>query len=225
MAIQLAVFDMAGTTVADQNNVADAFKKAFSQLGMEIQTGDISPLMGFHKPEAIAIMLRKLDVDPEPELVEEIHEIFEEEMYSFYRYDASVKPLPGAEEIFRYLKNGKVRVSLNTGFSKRIADAIIQRFQWQAMGFIDDYIASNEVEKGRPYPFMINELMKRAGVENVEQVMKVGDTPVDIDEGKNASCKYVIAITTGAASEEELAAKHPTHLIHQLSEIAKILEE
>ena len=40
--------------------------------------------------------------------------------------------------------------------------------------------------KGRPYPYMIFENMKKLEIDSVKKVVKVGDTISDILEGKNA---------------------------------------
>jgi phosphonatase-like hydrolase len=117
-----------------------------------------------------------------------------------------------------------IRVALNTGFSRSIADTIVQRFQWKEKGLIDDLIGSDEVEKGRPYPFMIGKLMERAGIEDPREVAKIGDTTVDIEEGKNAGCQFVVAVTTGPAETSDLEKMNPTHIVHTLSSILQILQ-
>jgi phosphonatase-like hydrolase len=224
MSIQLVVFDMAGTTVLDENNVATSFQKAFALNGITIEKEMVNPLMGYHKPLAIQMVLEELNVQFDADLIEDIHTDFEGEMIEFYETDESVKPMPGAEDIFRYLKERGVRIVLNTGFSHIIAESIVSRFQWEDKGLIDDYIGSDEVEMGRPYPFMIKELMQRNGIDDPLVVAKIGDTSVDVEEGLNAGCKYVIAITTGACPEADLREKNPTHIIHHLSELPAILQ-
>jgi phosphonatase-like hydrolase len=224
MSIQMAVFDMAGTTVADDNFVAKAFRQAFLDNYIEITLDDVNPLMGYRKPLAIQMVLEKKGVDFDEQLIADIHTDFVNEMIDFYMYSSEVKPLPGTEELFQHLKEQGIHVSLNTGFSKDIATAIVDRFQWTEKGLVDDYIASDEVEEGRPYPFMINELMIRAGVDDPLLVAKIGDTAVDIEEGQKAGCGYVIAITTGAYMQEDLAKMNPTHIVNHLSELPAIFK-
>ena len=223
--IDLAVFDMAGTTVADKDYVAKAFLKAFANHDIEITEEEVNPLMGYHKPTAIQMVLERKGVEADAELIQTIHDDFTEEMMDFYAYSPHVQAMPDTEEIFFYLKERGVRVALNTGFSREIADVIVSRFQWMERGLIDDYIASNEVPEGRPAPYMIEELKSRMQLPSDTVVMKVGDTIVDILEGKNAGCRYVIAVTTGATSKEELIAYNPTHIITSLSEIPGILRQ
>ena len=214
---------MAGTTVSDNNDVAKAFQKAFAKNNIDITAENLNPLMGYHKPLAIQMVLEKHNINPNNKLIEKIHDDFETEMLDFYEYDSAVKPLPGAHEVFEYLKEKNIYVALNTGFSRDIAETIVNRFQWLQKGLIDDFIGSNEVEKGRPYPFMIEQLMFNAGVDDPMLVAKIGDTAVDIEEGKNAGCGYVIAITTGAYQYNDLKKLKPTHLIHHLSQLPAIL--
>jgi len=224
MAIKLAVFDIAGTTVVDEGSVAAAFMNAFVMNGFDISIEDTHPYMGVKKIVAVKQMLEKLEVEFTDEDVEEIHRDFVEEMIDFYEYDSSVKPFADAEEVFVQLKEKGIRVALNTGFPKVIADTIINRFQWKQKNLVDDYIASDEVEFGRPESLMIDQLMYRACIDDPMLVAKIGDTYIDVEEGKNAGCRYVIAITTGSGSHDELAGYNPTHIVNSLSEIPAILQ-
>lgn len=227
MPVKLVVFDMAGTTVTDKNFVAIAFQNAFKKQDVLLRIEEINPLMGYEKKLAIQMMLEKHGVDPDSyrdeDIIQTIYNDFIEEMIDFYEYSPEVKPAPGAEEVFQHLKEKSITVMLNTGFPKDIATVIMNRFQWVEKGLVDDFIASDEVKKGRPYPFMIEQLMYRAGVDDPMLVAKVGDTAVDIEEGKNVGCSYNIAITTGAYKTAELEYSHPTHIVNSLLEIPSIL--
>jgi phosphonatase-like hydrolase len=221
--IKLAVFDMAGTTVADEGFVSKALKNAFFINGYEITEEQVNPLMGYKKIVAIKTLLEQMGEEYDDELLEDIHSDFENEMIAFYESSPSVRAIRNAEAAFLQLKEKGACIALNTGFPKSIAYAIVNRLQWIERGLIDDYIASDEVEEGRPSSLMIKELMLRAGVEDSNDVIKIGDTTVDIEEGKNAGCSIVVAVTTGATSRSELEEYHPTHIIDDLSELTAIL--
>lgn len=223
MPVKLAVFDIAGTTVADDDAVAKAFKNAFDMYGFTISEEEIKPLMGYKKPLAIQIMLEKLGEEFDEELVDDIHREFEIAMLDYYEYSPDVKAMPGAENVLMSLKERGIRIALNTGFSRSIADTIVTRLQWMEKGLVDDYIASDEVEEGRPQPYMIQTLMKRAGIDDASEVMKIGDTEVDINEGRNAGCSLVIAVTTGAFTKDQLAPHKPDHIIDDLSQLQALI--
>lgn len=215
MPIKLVVFDIAGTTVKDDDYVAHAFRNAFVKNGYDITLEQTYPYMGVKKIVAVNALLAKLG----GQLADagSIHTDFTDEMMDFYTYDTAVMPLPYAEEVFQQLKEKGIRIALNTGFPRIIADVIVDRLQWKEKGWVDDTIASDEVEHGRPQPFMIRELMSRADITNPSEVAKVGDTEVDVNEGRNAGCGLVVAVTTGAYTDEQLAAYDPDHIIPDLS--------
>lgn len=222
MAPKLIVFDIAGTTVRDDGSVATSFRNAFVKNGFDISLEDTHPYMGVKKIVAVQMMLEELGADYSLEDVNRIHEDFVNEMVDFYEYDPSVKPFEDTEEVFQSLKEKGVRIALNTGFPRVIANTIVNRFQWMDKGLVDDLIASDEVRDGRPSPLMIEQLMFRAGVDDPLQVAKVGDTTVDIEEGKAAGCQYIISVTTGSGSRDELASFYPTHIIPDLRSLMDI---
>jgi phosphonatase-like hydrolase len=221
MPITLAVFDIAGTTVKDEDYVAHAFRNAFIRNGYDISLEQTYPYMGVKKIAAIKALLEKLGgriADAGT-----IHTDFADGMLDFYLYDPAVMPLPYAEEVLQQLKERNIRIALNTGFPRIIADAIVSRLKWRERGLIDDLIASDEVEFGRPQPDMINELMQRAGVTDTSSVAKIGDTEVDVNEGRNAGCGLVVAVTTGAYSASQLASYDPDFILPDLSTLPSLI--
>ncbi|CAG5005351.1 Phosphonoacetaldehyde hydrolase [Dyadobacter sp. CECT 9275] len=225
MAIELVVFDMAGTTVRDKNYVGIAFQQAMESFGYSIGIEQINPIMGYEKPLAIKMMLEEREPDRDKitdSLVGDIHAEFVSSMIRFYETTAEIGPLPHVEETFETLKQEGIKIALNTGFSRDIADVIVKRLAWKDK--IDLLVASDEVPKGRPYPFMIEKIMKELSITTADKVAKVGDTEVDINEGINAGCAYVIGVTTGAFTRAELLPYKPTHVVDDISEILDIIK-
>jgi phosphonatase-like hydrolase len=218
----LVVFDMAGTTVRDKGNVAEAFMNAFAQHNINVPVEEVNKVMGWRKKEAIKILLQKFHLVDEV-LIETIHEQFTQNMITFYKNDEELQPLPFVEEVFTTLRNQDIKVTLNTGFTRAITDVLLEKLNWQIGTVMDDVIASDEVEEGRPHPFMIQELMKRHGIEDAATVVKVGDTEVDILEGRNAGCGLVVAVTTGAYTREALEEYHPHKIIDSLHELPSLI--
>jgi phosphonatase-like hydrolase len=221
--IKLAVFDIAGTVLSDKDFVAISFIEAFQQYGIELRVNEITPLMGYKKTEAITLVLQGKGILYDETMVEDIHRHFVNSMIHFYSTSLEVEELPGASYIFRLFKNQGIYVSLNSGFPKVIVEAIVDRMGWLEKGLIDSFVASDEVTSGRPSNMMIELLMKRAGVTNTEQVLKIGDTMVDIEEGRNANAGLVIGITTGAYTRHQLEEYNPDQIIDSLFELEKLL--
>jgi len=227
MAIRLVVFDMAGTTVEDNNNVHDALIKGFETYSYPITLADANSVMGIPKPVAIRQLLEeKFKIKENTgELVTKIHTVFLQYMIDFYKTDPSVKAKKNAEVTFAALKEKGIKVCLDTGFSRDITDTILERLNWKGTGVIDHSITSDEVNNGRPYPDMILKAMKDLNIIDADEVAKVGDTASDMQEGMAAKCKYVIGITTGAFTRAELEKEAHTHLINDLLKVVDIVTE
>jgi phosphonatase-like hydrolase len=226
MAIKLVVFDMAGTTVEDKDNVHAALISAFKKNELSILREDANKVMGIPKPVAITQLLKNefgISGTRLNDLVPKIHVAFEDEMIEFYRNDPSVKSKTNAEETFKQLKEKGIIVGIDTGFSRKIADVIINRLGWKKNRLIDLSVTSDEVVNGRPYPDLIFEAMKIAKIKSAIEVAKVGDTISDLQEGNAAGCKFVIGITTGAYTHKQLAKETHTHLIKDLKEVLDII--
>lgn len=226
MPIKLVVFDIAGTTVKDDHNVSKAFQAALKKYNYTISLALINPLMGYEKNQAITQMLHLHEADEAKislELVDDIHREFVKQMISFYQNEPGIEPLPHVEETFAELHRSGIKVGVNTGFSRDIAETIVNRLQWREKGLIDYLIGSDEVELGRPHPFMIQKMMEEGGITNPLEVAKVGDTEVDVREGQNAGCKYVIGVTTGIFTRDELEEYRPTHIVDDIAEVIGII--
>jgi len=225
--VELVVFDIAGTTVKDNGEIATAFQSALNDFGYEVPVSKINPLMGYKKTEAIKKMLAEFEPEANKiteEHINRIHDRFLKLMIHYYTTAAEITPLPNVEAVFAALKEKQIKIGLDTGFSKEITGIIIERLGWMKDQKIDVVISSNEVKAGRPFPYMIEEIMRKTNVKNPKKVIKTGDTEVDIFEGKNAGCLYSVAITTGAFTREELRVYEPSFIIDDLKELLSIID-
>ena len=227
MNIQLVVFDIAGTTVIDKGNINGTFRSAFSKAGFIVPAADVDTVMGYRKIDAIKIILDKhkhqSNYDKE-RIIKIIHDDFTKSMVQFYEQDNELKPMPFAEDVFRQLQERKIKVALDTGFTKIITDVILKRLGWTDSSLIDAVISSDEVPEGRPHSFMINRIMQQLKIGDAFTVAKVGDTKVDIEEGRNAGCGLVVAVTTGAYTREQLQEYNPDYIIDSLQQLPALIQ-
>jgi phosphonatase-like hydrolase len=223
---QLAVFDIAGTTVKDNGEIAQCFQNAFLEKGYHIPIEEIQPLMGYKKTEAIQLLLNQYELHAEkiqPSLINAIHERFVYFMMKYYSELSYIEPLPHAEEILQTLKANNIQAALNTGFCRNITQIIIDKLKWLQIGLVQAVVCSDEVPAGRPQPFMIEKIMQQLHIASSGQVIKIGDTEVDIKEGQNAGCLYSIAVTTGAYSREQLMPFNPDFIFDDLIELKNLI--
>jgi phosphonatase-like hydrolase len=206
VSIRLTVFDVAGTTVLDEDAVIDAIQLALSAAGVGVSRAAVKAVMGMPKPVAIRHLLGSQATRPARELddrVAEIHSAFVRLVVERYRSDPMIRPAPGAAEVFRRLRAAGVHVALDTGFSRGVLDVLLARLRWDR-GVLDATVTSDEVDQGRPYPDLICRAMELTGVSDPTQVAKIGDTPADIEEGRAAGCGLVVGVTYGTHSRGEL---------------------
>jgi phosphoglycolate phosphatase-like HAD superfamily hydrolase len=61
------------------------------------------------------------------------------------------------------------------------------------------------------------------GITGVSCVAKIGDTQADMEEGTNAGCPFVIGVTTGAYTREQLLEYPHTHLVGSVADVPALL--
>lgn len=222
--VLLVVFDMAGTTVRDDDAVNRCFRAALAAAGVAVDAPAVNAVMGLPKLEAIRRLLPSATaVQAESTSAVTIHADFVDRMCAHYRDDPTVAAVEGAVEVFRVLRAARVRVALDTGFDRIIADTVLARLGWSAGDVIDATITSDEVAHGRPHPDMIRALMRTVGVPDPAGVAKVGDTPADLQSGAAAGCGWNIGVTYGTHERSALEAYPHTHLIDDVRQLRTLL--
>jgi phosphonatase-like hydrolase len=160
--------------------------------------------------------------EPTQAYVAAVHKDFVERMRHYYAADAAVREVPGASAAFSALRRAGIKIALNTGFSRDIVTVLLRRLGWDR-DIIDASVTSDEVPRGRPHPDMIFHLMRQLGVSDARRVAKVGDTPVDLEEGRNAGCGMVIGVTTGSFSRAQLESSPHTRIIDSVADLPALL--
>jgi phosphonatase-like hydrolase len=222
----LVVFDIAGTTVEDGAYVVSrCLCDALSAAGFDVPLTEANAVMGIPKDIAIGMLLSSRapsDADRE-EAILSIHADFLKRMNRYYVESTDVRAIPGTEETFRALRAAGILVTLDTGFGRVTTDIILRRLNWCEDGQpLDGVITSDEAPQGRPHPDMIQSLMNRFGITAPARVAKVGDTPSDLQQGTSAGCGWVIGVTAGTHTREQLQPYPHTHLIHSVADVPAV---
>lgn len=220
--IKLAIFDIVGTIVYDNNHMSKLFIEVFYNVGIPIRKEEAQAVMGYEKKKAIKILLGKYSTGkPDKKLVDKIYKIFNKKAIKFYSKNA--KPMPFAQSVLQQLKNKGILLAVNSGFDREIIDTILKKLKWKNL--IDFSVASNEVQKGRPSPQMINKLRRLSKVKNQKYIAKIGDTPIDLIEGDKAKCGLNIGLESKIYSSELLAIYPHTHIMKSLKYVTKSIVE
>lgn len=211
------VFDMAGTTVDEDNLVYKTVRKAVQRAGHEVSLETVlAHAAGKEKLQAIRDVLAVAAAgQATEELARMAYLDFVQLLCTAYAENAA-KPMPGAELVFQELKAHGVSVVLNTGYSSSVAQQLLEQLGWVGHPLIDLVVTADDVQRSRPHPDMIFFAMEKLGITDAKSVGKIGDSIVDIEEGLNAGCGLVAGITTGAQTAEQLRSANPTHVLDSL---------
>jgi len=219
--IQLAVFDMAGTTVNEDNVVYKTVRAALAKYGVEVSLNTVLEFgAGKEKFKAIADILKETrteNVDPNA-VFQEFKKMLEEAYANL-----NVTTYDGVEELFKILKSKGVKVVLNTGYDQKTAQSLLNKLGWVPGEQIDALITADDVVKGRPSSEMIDKAMEMFKITDSENVLKAGDSVIDIEEGKNANCGWTVGVLTGAQTRQQLATAEPTLILDSLANLAETL--
>jgi phosphonatase-like hydrolase len=218
--IQLVVFDLAGTTVDDGGGaVLKCLVETTRVHDLPGTPEELNALMGMNKREVFGMLAaRRYPSSPAEAggLADEALATFVVQMRGFY--EQNLAPMPGAEETFAFLRARGIKIATDTGFDAAIAGLIMERLNWPGR-LIDLAVCSSDVTRGRPAPYMIFHAMERLDIQDVSQVMKIGDSPADLEEGFNAGCGEVIGVLSGAHTAATLGPCRHTRLLASVADL------
>lgn len=222
--ISMIVFDMAGTTVNEHNVVYKTVREAINERGFDFTLEEVLEAgAGKEKLQAIKAVLALRQVRDE-NLAAGIFTQFVSKLDKTYQTQ-EITEQNNATALFRHLKDKGIQVVLNTGYNRQTAEFLLKKIGWAQGVDIDGLVTASDVAENRPQPDMILLAMRQFGIRHGSEVVKVGDSIIDIEEGKNAGCKFNIGITTGAHTREQLASAQPDYIIDDLMELPEILEQ
>jgi phosphonatase-like hydrolase len=213
MQIQCVVFDMAGTTVNEDNIVYKTLQAALNHFNVPVDLDHVL-LHGAGKEKFQAI---KDIISNSP------YELDEKLQLDIAYTNFDVTPMPGAEQVFAALKQSGIKVVLNTGYNRATAENLLGQLGWTEGQQIDLLVTASDVLHNRPMPDMIFYAKDKLHLADTKHMVKIGDSCIDIEEGKNAGCLLNIGITTGAQTETQLMEAKPDYIVHSLTDMLDIL--
>jgi phosphonoacetaldehyde hydrolase len=233
--IRLVVFDWAGTTVDfGCRGPTEAFIEVFAASGgVPVSQAEARAPMGLAKKQHLAEMLRLPAVAgrwrsahgraPTEEDVETLYRaVTPRQVANAARFGALV---PGLLACVEELRSRGIRIGATTGYFREAALAAARAAAEH--GYEPDCsVCTDEVAVGRPAPWMLLRVMERLNVYPPATVVKVGDTAVDMAEGRNAGCWCVGVVDSSngmGLSPEEFAALTTTQREGRRAEVRRQL--
>lgn len=219
--IDLAVLDIAGTTVQEHGAVYRVLEEALRDAGASVGPAEVARWMGADKRESIRTLLAEDGGRPDERLVERVHDDFRGRLERAYD-ERPPAPLDGVPEALAALRSGGARVVLTTGFDREITDDVLRRVGW-ADGVVDGVVCADDVPAGRPAPYMIFRALEMTGVQRLAATLVAGDTVRDLEAGANARAGWIVGVLTGGSDAGTLARAPHTHLLAGVGEIPSLV--
>lgn len=213
--IKALVFDWAGTTI-DYGcfSPLGAFVLAFKEFGLDLSLEDARKPMGMLKRDhTIALLemphireqfVKKHRRELREDDVDKIYQSFEDNIFTSLKDYVDLNPY--VLQTVQFLRDKNIKIGSTTGYTKKMMDLILPLASQKGYE-VDCCVSSDELGYGRPYPYMMYECARRLNVYPQSTIVKVGDTPVDMQEGKNAGCMsigLVLGSSTLGLSREEV---------------------
>jgi phosphoglycolate phosphatase len=201
---ELIACDMAGTTIDEHADVYRALENAVRDFGVEVKEEDLQQWMGAEKKEAIKALIELGGGSASDEQVQAQFVRFRELLLGYYQENPPVA-LPGVVEALQHLAASGTKIALTTGFSRDVADIILDGLGWKVGPgeLLDAVVAGDETAAGRPSPYMIHRAMELTGVRDVAKVVAAGDTANDLLAAHHAGV-HGIGVLTGKLGREDL---------------------
>jgi phosphonoacetaldehyde hydrolase len=229
--VRAVLLDWAGTTV-DHGCFApvSVFIAVFAARGVDITDAEARAPMGMYKRDHIAAVAAMPAV-AERWRAAHGRDVTEADIDALFAdaipQQIAVIPqyagvIAGAVETAARLRERGIFIGSCTGYTRAMMDALVPLVA--AQGFAPNCIVTpDEVRSGRPAPYMAHENIARSGIYPAVAWVKVGDTEVDMVEGRNAGMWTVGVTRTGSLvglSAEAAAALDPHALERQVTDAA-----
>lgn len=225
--IQAVIFDWAGTMV-DYGCFAplNVFMEVFRRREIAITIEEARAPMGLLKRDHIRAILQTERVIglwqerygrlPQENDIDELYADFEPMLLGIVHQYA--EPIPGAIDLTKRLRERGIRLGSTTGYTAEMM-AIVTK-EAAKLGYAPDHLVTpNEVPAGRPYPWMIYQNAMALNVYPMHNLVKVGDTTSDVQEGVNAGV-WTVGVVKGSSelgmSEEEVGCCEPAVLLERM---------
>ena len=256
--IRACIFDLGGTIV-DKYSLSPfiSFNSSFLTKNIKLYDRLIYKDMGKDKKEHIKLILD----DPvivrnwickygAYHITEDINNIYDSFNYYQNKNCKNIDIIPETKNCFTFLRNNQIKIGCTTGFNQENMNHIKKLLIYNGLP-LDSYVSSTCIQnKGsfftRPDPMLIYQNLVNLNLESSKGVLKIDDTNIGIEEGKNAGCT-TIAVARWSTymkvtpdelpnlnqvtiqsklkeSRNQLSKSNPDYLINSLNELPFIIQ-
>jgi phosphonoacetaldehyde hydrolase len=203
--LRAVILDWAGTVV-DYGSRAPvaALESVFSAVGVPVTVTEVRESMGIAKKAHIQSILEiarvrgawasKYGSEPTGQDVDKLYAAFIPNQIQVLADYSEL--IPGAANAVARMRSRGLRIGTTTGYNRAMLDYLLER--GAAQGFApDSALCPGDAGAGRPLPWMCYLAAIKLEVYPMATMVKIGDTPADVQEGRNAGMWTIGVTRTG----------------------------
>jgi HAD superfamily hydrolase (TIGR01549 family) len=198
MALRGMIFDIDGTLVDTNPAHVMAWRRAFERFGFNVPTARIEVEIGKGGDKLVPSVLGE-DVDNR--LGEALRRAQKEEFLAIAN-SKHFRVFPGVPEIFRALRDRRIRTALATSSDEKHLEATLASAGVDLTRLVDVVVTKSDAEESKPAPDIVIAAVKRLGLSAARCAM-VGDTVYDGQACQSAGV-VCMGVLTGGTPEVEL---------------------
>ncbi|MFH1800685.1 MAG: HAD-IA family hydrolase [Candidatus Omnitrophota bacterium] len=211
---KLILYDLDGTLADTRRDIINGVRHALKILkGPDLTDDEIKDCVG----SGLHALIKQVFRTGDEKLADRGSQLYREH-YKKHMLDHT-KLYPGAREFLEHFKDRTQAVITNkpNPFSSQILEAL---------GVAHFFIAILAGDKGLPFkpdPAAIRHLIEETNAA-AEEVIFVGDSPIDIQSARNAGVE-IVTLSHGFASEATLRGAGPDHIVRDFAELLRFAQE
>ena len=171
-----------------------------------MRVGDTSPLEKLFPPDY-------------PNATETLRRIVDDRMAGWLdRYHHKTEAIPGSLDVLHHLHQRGVLLGIATSSDRKLPFLN----HWGVRSLFNGIVGREDVEARKPHPEPIHKCLGHLRLEP-QEVLYVGDSPIDIRAGKAAGT-YTAGVLTGTSTHEVMYTQEPDHILPSVAELLQILD-
>jgi HAD superfamily hydrolase (TIGR01509 family) len=212
------IFDLDGTLIDSVYQHVLAWHEALDQHGLFLAVWQIHRRIGMSGGLLVQALVREVGHQVSSELAKELQK---KHAQIYARYRSSVRPLPGATDVLRYLRESGIPHAIATSGQPAKDDPAVLALE---IGPNVPFITRAQVKRAKPDPDLFLAAAARLAVP-IEKTMVVGDSVWDLLAARRVGC-LGIGVLSGGYGREELQQvgayrvyQDPADLLAHLDEV------
>lgn len=214
--VKAVLCDIDGTLVESNWLHAEAWRRAFAEMGIALELEAVRRQIGKGGEELIPVFVPWWKRDAVEEPLKAYREwIFREDFLP------QVRPFAGVREFAEELKRKGIRFALASSAKKRELEDYERIMRVEDL--VDVATSADDVDRAKPHPDVFSAALGKLGLKATECIA-VGDTPYDAEAAGKAGLR-TIGVETGGWTREELVAAGCVEVYANVTELLERIEE